>query len=80
MRSEEEVQHVFDNFDVAEESELMASWGDNFKYGYWSGKLVALEWVLGGPLDPVKIHHDFESYILEFRASREEIPPPEEAT
>jgi hypothetical protein len=63
------------------QEELMNAKGDNFKYGFWAGKLTALGWVLGDPIDNLKIQHDYESYILEQRRARDDtIPPMEPST
>ena len=75
MRSEEEIQHVFGDFDAPNRLELLRSQGDNFKYGMWAGKLMALEWVLGGPIDFLKIHHDYESWVAEMKLQQGSIPP-----
>jgi hypothetical protein len=78
MRSEEEIREVFNTFDEAEQEELMNSKGDNFKYGFWVGKLTALGWMLGDPIADLKIHHDYQSYVLETRRARDDrspIPP-----
>ena len=70
MRTEEEVHDMFHNFDAGEEGWLEDCRGDNFKYGMWVGKMIALEWVLGGPLANLKIQYDFESWEIECTEQR----------
>ena len=67
MRSEDDIQHAFGTFDALDRPELLRSQGDNFRYGMWAGKLMALEWVLGSPIDFLSIHHDYESWVAEMK-------------
>lgn len=78
MRCEEEVQSVYDTFDMAELTELANARGDNFKFGMWVGKLAALGWVLGEPIANVKIHYDFDSWEIDQCTEADRMPPLEE--
>ena len=65
MRSEEEVLEMFHRFDEHTGRELMKSKGDNFKYGMWVGKMIALEWALGDEHGDMVIAYDFEDWERE---------------
>jgi hypothetical protein len=73
MRNEGDIESVADK--LATPNRHLDWQGDNFKYGYYIGKLVALGWVLGEPSADMSIDHDFESWILEQRSHRGQIPP-----
>jgi hypothetical protein len=64
MRNEEEIRRVVEN--LAPEPDAPDPTGDNFKYGYFMGKLAALEWVLGdAPSSDMTSHFDFEDWMRE---------------
>jgi hypothetical protein len=79
MRSEAEIREVCDRLgqepdrDTGEIPAL--HWRDDtFRYGFLVGKIVALEWVLGGgPAIDVSTHHDFEDWVREQREAAEEL-------
>ena len=75
MRSEEEIEVMFQNLGEHDDSPISDWRGDSFKYGYQVGKLTALAWVLGDHnAGDMNSNYDFDDFVLE-RHSTPRIPP-----
>ena len=63
MRSDRQVRRarrlLYDDSEMADEG---ATPQDSFKRGFYLGKIVALDWVLGGPASMVSMHLDHKDY------------------
>jgi hypothetical protein len=73
MRSEDEVWDAFQNAGehgdgISDETPL--DWnGDNFKYGFFAGRLAALSWVLGDKNSiEINCNLDFEDFLRELQS------------
>ena len=65
MKPQAEIERIHDA--MANRTGEVAEWmGDNFKAGFYAGKLIALEWALGdAPGSGLAIDHDYESWMRE---------------
>jgi hypothetical protein len=82
MRDEQEILEMFNNLgehDVPtrpprrglEETPHYSWAGDNFKYGYFQGKVAALAWVLGeSNTADLNNNYDFEDFVAEQEARK----------